>query len=303
MPESFQVTTFYRFAPVADCEALCRTLRALCREGALLGTILIAPEGVNATVSGTPEAIRALVSRLQAEPGFEALDLKHSVHAEQPFLRLKVRVRDEIITFGRPDADPGQRTGEHVDARRWNQLLADPSVTVLDTRNDYEVCVGTFRGAQTLNIGNFRDFPAAARGALDPQQQPRVAMFCTGGVRCEKAAAFLLNEGFEAVYQLDGGILRYLEQTPPAESHWQGDCFVFDERVTVDADLQAGGYRLCRGCRHPVSAAEAASDLYEPGVCCPRCHDRLGDARRQQYRERYRNEVQARARRAAGDAA
>ncbi len=299
-PAPVRVTTFYCFAPVSHCEELQRELAFRCESGGLLGTILIAPEGINATLAGAPEALDRVVGFLQEQPGFEALDCKHSWHDEAPFLRMKVRVRPEIITFGVPEADPGRRTGEHVSAERWNELVADPSVTILDTRNDYEVHVGTFQRAQTLNIGHFREFPEAVRAQLDPEASPRVAMFCTGGVRCEKAAAHLLNEGFEAVYQLDGGILRYLEEVSGDDNRWQGDCFVFDERVTVNAALQPGEYRLCRGCRFPVSGAERASPKYEPGVSCPNCHDRLSEAQRQSYRERYRQEQQARELRGAG---
>ncbi len=298
MPDSqVRVTTFYRFAEVPDCEELQRELAHVCESQGLLGTILVAPEGVNATVSGSVAAVDALVTFLSEVPGFADLDCKHSLHDEQPFLRMKVRIRPEIITFGVPAANPGVRTGEHVDSARWNALINDPDVTILDTRNDYEVHVGTFARAKHLNMSHFREFPEAVQRELDPQRNPRVAMFCTGGVRCEKAAAHLLNEGFQEVYQLDGGVLRYLEQTPVAENRWQGECFVFDERVTVDTALQAGAYRLCRGCRYPVSDAEAASPLFEPGVCCPNCHDRQSPEQLESYRQRYRQEQLARTQR------
>lgn len=292
-----RVTTFYRFAPVTHCEELQRELAAVCEAEQLLGTILIAPEGVNATVAGTEAGVCALVAFLETVPGFARLDCKHSWHDEPPFLRMKVRVRPEIITFGVAGADPAVRTGEHVDPQRWNELVADPEVTILDTRNDYEVHVGTFERARTLSIGNFREFPEAVRSQLDPERHPRVAMFCTGGVRCEKAAAHLLNEGFREVYQLDGGILRYLEEVSGDTSRWQGECFVFDERVTLDDGLQPGEHRLCRGCRFPVTAEEMASPRYEPGVCCPNCHDRLSAAQKEAYRERYRQEQLAKTRR------
>lgn len=292
-----RVTTFYRFAPVSHCDELQRELAAVCAQQQLLGTILIAPEGVNATVAGPAPGVDALVGFLESVPGFAALDCKHTWHEEPPFLRMKVRIREEIITFGVPEADPAVRTGEHVDAKRWNELIDDPEVIVLDTRNDYEVHVGTFERARNLSIGNFREFPGAVREQIDPAQNPRVAMFCTGGVRCEKAAAHLLNEGFEEVYQLDGGVLRYLEQVGEEANRWQGDCFVFDERVTVDSHLQPGGHQLCRGCRFPVTPEQAASPRFEPGVSCPNCHDRLSEEQRAAYRERYRQEQLARSRR------
>ncbi|MEM7077428.1 MAG: rhodanese-related sulfurtransferase [Pseudomonadota bacterium] len=268
-----RVITFYKFCSLDGLDGLRERWLAEGQRLDLRGTLLVAAEGINGTVVGSVAALRELQEILQSTVG--ALTVKWSdLDAANPgFYRFKVKLKSEIVTFGVSDLDLTQ-TGEHVDARRFDELLADPDVVVIDTRNQYEIDIGTFEGAVNPGTTNFREFPAWVTEHLDPQQRPRVAMFCTGGIRCEKASAYLRREGFEEVYQLDGGILRYLEDTPAEDSRWQGECFVFDQRVSVDHALQQGGYEQCFACRHPISTADMRSPLYEPGVSCPHCADR-----------------------------
>lgn len=288
MPDQLQVTTFYRFAPVADCAGLRDRWERLCRDAGLVGTILIAPEGVNATIAGTPAAVEGVLASIQKEPGFDGLDCKHSRAAGEPFKRLKVRVREEIITMGVPDADPARLAGEYVEPADWNELISDPDVLLIDTRNDYEVRVGSFRGAHTLDMQTFGEFPDLVDGQVDPARAPRVAMFCTGGIRCEKASAYMKLQGFDAVYHLKGGILRYLEQVDPEDSLWEGECFVFDERVAVGHGLEPGTHAMCPACGGAVSAEDRTLPGYEEGISCPRCVNRLSDGQRKRFAERRR---------------
>ena len=212
------------------------------------------------------------------------MEAKESLAETPPFDRLKIRLKKEIVTFGRA-IDP-DRPGTYISPREWNALLQDPETIAIDTRNDYEVRVGTFRGAHDPQTQSFREFPDYARDRLDPQQHKKLALFCTGGIRCEKATAYLLQQGFEEVYHLKGGILKYLEEIPPEESLWEGECFVFDDRVTVGPDLAPGSYELCGSCGEPIAAADKASPYYEEGICCPYCFEGLTEERRSRLREK-----------------
>ncbi|WP_068076517.1 oxygen-dependent tRNA uridine(34) hydroxylase TrhO [Novosphingobium lentum] len=289
-----RVAALYHFVPFADCRGLRDPLAALCEHLGIRGTILLAPEGINGTVAGSPDAITHVIDHLRALPGCAGLEVKLSGAAEMPFHRMKVRIKREIVTMGQPAIDPLTDVGHYVAPEDWNALIADPATIVIDTRNDYEVAVGTFAGAVDPDIATFRDFPAwfrARRAALLGEgTPPRVAMFCTGGIRCEKSTAFLKAEGLDEVYHLRGGILKYLETVPEDESLWQGECFVFDQRVTVRHGLAPGSYGLCHACRRPVRAADRASPLFEDGVSCPACHAERSDAQRQGYRERHKQE-------------
>lgn len=284
------VMTFYRFVDLAEPALLQRQLYGAAHAGQLKGTVLIAREGINGTLAGTERALRQLEGELQQRPEFAAMTFKHSqANTDNPvFYRLKVKVKDEIVGFGQPGVAPAERTGEHVAAQRWNELLADPEVLVVDTRNDYEVAVGTFPGAVNPQTRSFREFAAFVRGQLDPGRHQRIAMFCTGGIRCEKASAFMLQEGFAQVYQLQGGVLGYLDSVAPDANRWQGECFVFDQRVSVDDALQEGSFQQCFACRRPLSAADRASPDYRQGVSCPHCIAALDDRRAESFAERNR---------------
>ena len=288
------VAALYKFAQFPDPDALRAPLAALCRAQAIKGTLLLAREGLNGTIAGPDRGIAAVLEHLRALPGCAALDVKLS-HAEaMPFYRMKVRVKPEIVTMGQPEIDPLTGAGHYVEAAQWNALISDPDVVLIDTRNDYEVAIGTFSGAADPQTTSFRDFPAWFRAErerlLGQGKAPKVAMFCTGGIRCEKSTAFLKNEGVQEVFHLRGGILKYLEQIPAEDSLWQGECFVFDERVSVGHGLAPGSYELCRACRRPLSAADRASPQYEEGASCPACHDTRDEAQRARYRERHRQE-------------
>ena len=284
-----RVAALYRFTAFADPAALRGPLLAACEASGVRGTLLLATEGINGTIAGPVAGIDAVLAHIRALPGCAHLDVNHADAATMPFHRLKVRIRPEIVTLGEPAADPA-RAGTHVDATDWNALIDDPATVVIDTRNDYEVAVGTFAGAVDPATRAFSDFPAWFRAHRDDllAGKRRVAMFCTGGIRCEKATALLRAEGVEDVFHLRGGILRYLEEVPANESRWRGECFVFDERVAVGQGLAPGTHALCRACRMPVSPADRASPLHEDGVACPRCHATRTDAQRASYAERHR---------------
>ncbi len=300
MPEPIRpitVAALYRFARFADPAALRAPLAEACAAHRIKGTLLLAREGLNGTIAGSPAGIAAVLDHLRTLPGCAELDVKLSAAAAMPFLRLKVRVKREIVTMGQPEIDPLRGAGHYVAPADWNALISDPAVLVIDTRNDYEVAIGTFAGAIDPQTTSFADFPAWFRAHRDQLlgqgRAPKVAMFCTGGIRCEKSTAFLKAEGVDEVFHLQGGILRYLEHVPPEQSLWQGECFVFDERVSVGHGLTPGSYALCRGCRRPISAADRASPFYEEGASCPACHGARSAAQRAGYRERHRQELLA----------
>lgn len=268
---AYQVATFYKFVALPDAALLQASLRDSCQAAGLCGTILLAGEGINATLAGQGNRLERWLDGLRQEPRFADIQPRWSEATAAPFGRLKVKLKAEIVTFGAPDSSPGGQADSYVPPAQWNQLISDPEVLVVDTRNDYEVRIGSFRGAVNPQTERFRDFPAYVEQQLDPETHPKVAMFCTGGIRCEKAVAYLRQRGFEQVYHLQGGILNYLASVPPEESLWQGECFVFDERVAVRQGLAPGSHVLCLACGQPLSAAEQQSDQHQPGLGCPHC--------------------------------
>jgi len=273
--------------------------KVCCAQG-VKGTLLLAGEGINGTIAGSDHGIDTVVAFIRGLPGFSELEVKYAAAEAMPFHRMKVRVKREIVTMGQPDIDPLTDVGHYVAPEDWNTLISDPGTIVIDTRNDYEVEVGTFAGAINPHTATFRDFPAWFRAErerlLGTGAPPKIAMFCTGGIRCEKSTAFLKAEGIEDVYHLKGGILKYLETVAPDQSLWEGECFVFDQRVTVGHGLEPGSYALCHGCRRPVSDEDRASPLYVEGVSCPACHADRTPAQRAGYAERDRQERLARQR-------
>ena len=296
----FRVAALYRFAPVSDPTATCAYLQGLCDAGEVRGTLLVASEGLNGTIAGPPGSIAMVIEAIQAMPGFETLELKYAWADTAPFLRMKVRVKREIVTMGQPDLDPSRDAGVYVSPQDWNALIADPDTLVIDTRNDYEGQIGAFERAVQPNTRTFRDFPDWFRGEgralLAQSNAKRVAMYCTGGIRCEKATAFLKAEGVANVHHLEGGILRYLETVDEDASLWDGECFVFDERVSVGHGLQPGDHVLCRACRMPVSAAGRASPNFVEGVSCDQCHGERDAGQRERYAERQKQVEIARTR-------
>lgn len=274
------VVTFYKFVNLPDFVEKKTPLSDLCQTQGIKGTILLAAEGINGTIAGSVESIETLLGFLRSDPRLADLETKESKTDTEPFERLKVKLKKEIVTLGLPEVDPNNSPGTHVSAKQWNELLKDPEVVVIDTRNQYEVYIGTFKGAQNPQTASFRQFPDYVRTNLDPTKHKKVAMFCTGGIRCEKASAFMRSEGFEQVYQLQGGILKYLEEIPPQESLWEGECFVFDERVALIHGLEEGNHDFCLGCGHPVSETDKNSPHYEEGICCPYCYEKLTPEKR-----------------------
>jgi UPF0176 protein len=265
-PMTFQiVATFYKFVQLADFAEKRVPLWTYCQAQGVKGTILLAVEGINGTITGSRQGVDAVLAFLRMDSRFSDLETKESEAEAPPFQRLKVRLKREIVTFGVPTVDPGDRVGTYISPQDWNELIRDPQTIVIDTRNAYEVAIGTFSGAHNPNTDSFREFPNYVRHHLDPSQHKKVALFCTGGIRCEKATAYLLGEGFEEVYHLKGGILKYLEDIPPEDSLWQGECFVFDERVTVKHGLEVGSYDLCPHCGYPIAVGDRG------GNPCPAC--------------------------------
>jgi len=284
----FLVAAFYRFVRLPDYRELREPLQRLCEELRLLGSILLAEEGINGTVSGADTDIAKLFESLRADPRLADLHYKESRANEQPFYRMKVRLKAEIVSMGIAGVDPNRVVGEYVSPEDWNALISRKGVRLVDTRNHYEYHLGTFKGAEDPNTASFRDFPKWAAENLDPERDQEIAMFCTGGIRCEKATSWLLEQGFKHVYHLDGGILNYLESVERQESLWEGDCFVFDNRVTVDHELAEGDFEVCPACRMPLTEEDRQSPLFELHVSCPRCHSSLTERRREGLLERAR---------------
>ena len=295
-PPNFLTAALYKFVELPDFVALHAPLLACCEAHGVKGTLLLASEGINGTIAGTPEGVQAVLGYLRRDPRLAGLEHKEAHAAQMPFYRMKVRLKKEIVTLGVPDVHPALMAGQYVKPQDWDELLADPALVLVDTRNDYEVAIGSFQGAINPATHSFSELPAwvekemAEGGVLAPVdgKKPRVAMFCTGGIRCEKSTAFMRAQGFEEVYHLEGGILKYLETMPEANSRWQGECFVFDERVSVGHGLQPGDFTLCRSCRDPLSATDRQSPGYELGVSCAHCQDRTTELQKQGYRERQR---------------
>ena len=269
---TFVVATFYKFIHLANSADVKDQLKALCHEKSIKGTILLADEGINGTIAGLEIDIEAIFDFLRSIPCLEDLMYQKSQADFLPFRRLRVRQKKEIVTLGMPEIKPDHQSGTHVSAQEWNDLIQDPDVLVLDTRNIYETDIGSFDGSIKPNTDTFRQFPEYVRQNLDPKQHFKIAMFCTGGIRCEKGSSFLLSQGFKEVYQLKGGILNYLAEISPEESSWQGECFVFDQRVALKSQLEPGTYEMCHGCGNPISQEDRLSAQYQPGISCPKCY-------------------------------
>jgi len=265
------VATLYKFVTLPDYADKQDPLVSYCLAQGVKGTILLALEGINGTIVGSRQAIDGVLAFLRADPRLADLEHKESYTNIPPFERMKVRLKKEIVTLGLPEVNPNEQVGTYVSPQEWNDLITNPEVMVIDTRNDYEVNIGTFKGAKNPKTKTFREFPEYVNQELDPNQHKKVALFCTGGIRCEKASSYLLAQGFAEVYHLKGGILKYLEEVQPEESLWEGECFVFDERVAVGHGLEKGSYEMCGGCGRPISPAEKTSPQYQPGVSCPYC--------------------------------
>ena len=282
------VAALYHFTRFPDPAALRPGLLDLCQAHGIKGSLLLAPEGINGTIAGTRDGIDAALAAIRALPGCDGLEWKESFANSMPFGRMKVKLKREIVTMGQPDVDPLARVGHYVAAQDWNALISDPETVVIDTRNDYEVAIGSFRGAVDPGTRSFGEFPDWWQANRDRFEGKKVAMFCTGGIRCEKSTNYLLGQGVDQVYHLKGGILKYLEDVPEAESLWRGQCFVFDDRVSVGHGLKPGNLKVCGACRRPVTAADQSAPDYEEGVCCPACAEEYSPADRERFRERHR---------------
>lgn len=296
MQDKIVVAALYKFVTLPDYVSLREPLLQVMLDQGIKGTLLLAEEGINGTVSGSRQAIDALFAWFATDARLADVDHKESSCDEQPFYRTKVKLKKEIVTLGVPGVNPNLQVGTYVEPRNWNALIDDPEVLLIDTRNDYEVAIGTFSGAIDPKTRSFSEFPEYIKAHFDPQKHRKVAMFCTGGIRCEKASSYMLGQGFAEVFHLKGGILKYLEEVPQAQSRWEGDCFVFDNRVTVRHDLSEGDYEQCHACRTPVSASDRLSEHYAPGISCPHCWDALSEKTRASARERQKQIELARAR-------
>ena len=280
------VCALYKFVRLPRYEMLREPLLELMLTLRVRGTVLLASEGINGTIAGSRQGIDQVLEWLRSQPEFSELDCKESHSAELSFKRSRVKLKKEIVTMGVEGIDPQYAAGTYVEAQHWNELISDPEVLLVDTRNDYECEVGTFDGAVNPQTGSFREFPAYARKHLDKSRHTKVAMFCTGGIRCEKSTAYLREQGFDEVYHLKGGILKYLEQVPESESLWRGECFVFDDRVTVNHQLEQGSYDQCHGCRRPITDEDKQSEHYIAGAQCPKCCDEITEDQKERFLER-----------------
>ena len=283
------VAAMYKFVNLSDCNELQTALLSLCQSQNIKGTILLAQEGINGTIAGSRQQIDAVLAFLRNDSRFANIEHKESYTEIPPFERLKIKLKPEIVTLGLPEVNPNEQVGTYVKPEDWNELISNPEVTVIDTRNDYEVTIGTFKGAENPQTQIFRDFPEYVQKHLDTNKHKKVAMFCTGGIRCEKASSYLLSQGFAEVYHLQGGILKYLEEVPPEESLWEGECFVFDERNTVNHDLEAGNQELCFCCGYPVSEKDKTSPEYEEGISCPHCFHSLTTEKRKRLQQKWQH--------------
>ena len=275
MQHVYLTTAMYHFVSLPHFKDLREPLLNFCVSQSIKGTLLLADEGINGTVAGSEKAIHAFLDFLKNDPHFEghfkSLSHKESWSDKHPFYRMKVKLKKEIVTLGVPGVSPTKVVGKYVKPQDWNAIISDPEVVLIDTRNDYEYAIGTFKNAINPKTATFREFPDYVKTHFDPKKHKKVAMFCTGGIRCEKASSFMMNEGFDAVYHLEGGILKYLEEVKPEESLWQGECFVFDQRVAIKHGLEVGDYDQCYACRYPLSKNDMESDQYTPGISCPYC--------------------------------
>ena len=280
------VCALYKFVTLENYQALRQPIHDVMEKNHVRGTLLLANEGINCTIAGSRHAIDTVITWLKSDPRLAELECKESITSVMPFNRTKVKLKKEIVTMGIEGIDPKQVVGTYVNAQDWNSLIDDPEVLVIDTRNDYEFQVGTFKNAINPNTQSFREFPQYVKENLDSDKHKKVAMFCTGGIRCEKSTAFLKQQGFDEVYHLKGGILKYLEEMPIESTLWEGECFVFDERVTVNHHLEKGSYDQCNACRLPITEADKISDKYQQGVSCPHCFDKVTIEQRARFSER-----------------
>jgi UPF0176 protein len=289
MQENIEVVaTLYKFVKMPDFADKKDPLLSYCQSQGIKGTILLAAEGINGTIAGSRAGIDSVLAFLRSDPRLADLEHKESYTDIQPFERMKVRLKAEIVTMGLPEVDPNNQVGTYVSPQEWNDLISDPEVIVIDTRNDYEVNIGTFKNAQNPKTKSFREFPEYVSNNLDPNQHKKVALFCTGGIRCEKASSLMLSQGFAQVYHLKGGILKYLESVPAEESLWEGECFVFDDRVAIRHGLELGTHELCFCCGYPIAEKDKASPQYEEGISCPHCFDSLTEEKRQHQQEKWK---------------
>ncbi|MEC9315484.1 MAG: rhodanese-related sulfurtransferase [Pseudomonadota bacterium] len=280
------VCALYKFVTLDDFQAKKQPLLDFMLARDIRGTLLLAREGINGTVAASREAIDALLDYLREDPRLAEISFKESYTDRSPFMRSRVKLKKEIVTMGVEGIDPKRVVGTYVKPEQWNQLISEPDVLLVDTRNDYEVQVGTFKNAVNPKTDSFREFPEYVKTHLDPKKHKKVAMFCTGGIRCEKSTAYLKEQGFEEVYHLEGGILKYLEEVPAEQSMWEGECFVFDDRVTVNHQLEKGDYDQCHACRLPITEQDKQSPLYQKGVSCPHCYDQTSEEQKQRFAER-----------------
>ncbi len=280
------VAALYKFTRFSDFEDYRQPILDTMLKNDVKGTLLIAAEGINGTISGSRQGIDNVLDYLRSIEAIGSFTFKESYTSEQPFYRTKVKLKKEIVTMGIEDIDPLQSVGRYVKPKDWNALISDPEVILIDTRNDYEVQIGTFQNAVNPNTETFREFPEYVAKELDPSKHKKVAMFCTGGIRCEKSTAYMREQGFEEVYHLEGGILKYLEEVPEKDSMWQGDCFVFDNRVSVNHNLEKGDYEQCFACRMPITAEDMQSAAYSKGESCPHCIGKATDEQKARFRER-----------------
>ena len=287
----FVVAAFYKFAKLPDFQQLQAPFLEFCLSVDINGTILLATEGINGTVAGSRNSIDSLISFLKAEPRLNDIEHKESFTNEPPFDRIKVKLKKEIVPLGVSTVDPNELVGTYVSPEEWNELISDPEVVTVDTRNGFEVDIGTFKGAIDPKTKRFRDFPAFVSATLDPDKHKKVAMFCTGGIRCEKASSYMLQQGFKEVFHLKGGILKYLEKIPSDKSLWDGECFVFDQRIAVGNGLIVGDHEQCYACRHPVSPQDRESSKFRLGVSCPYCFDNIPEKTRARAIERQKQNV------------
>lgn len=284
----FVICALYHFVILEDFENLRDPLHKVMEDNSVKGTLLLAKEGINGTIAGAREGIDTVLNWLRSDPRLAKVDSKESYDDEIPFYRTRVKLKKEIVTMGIETIDPKQIVGTYVEPKEWNDLISDPDVLLVDTRNDYEVAIGSFKNAINPETEVFRQFPKFVEENLDVKKHKKVAMFCTGGIRCEKSTAFLKTQGFEEVYHLQGGILKYLEVVPAEESLWEGECFVFDNRVAVNHDLEKGSYDQCHACRMPITEEDKLHDNYTQGVSCHHCHDVTNEVQKQRYLERQR---------------
>ena len=290
------VCAMYKFVALENYKEMRQPLHQVMEDNGIKGTLLLAEEGINGTVSGSREGIDTLLAYLNSDSRINPISFKESLHEEKPFYRTKVKLKKEIVTMGVQGIDPTKTVGTYVKPKDWNELISDPEVLLIDTRNDYEIEIGTFQNAVNPNTETFREFPQYVKDNLDPEKHKKVAMFCTGGIRCEKSTAYLKEQGFDEVYHLEGGILQYLEDVPKEDTMWEGDCFVFDNRIAVNHDLEKSVYDQCYACRLPITEEDKQSDKYEAGVSCPHCFGKHSEQQIARFREREKQVQLAQAR-------